>query len=574
VSPAASGSRLRPSDAWRSLHAAERGARLWSGLILMAFVLSHFLNHAVGVFGVAAMTQAQDWRSFVWRSWPGTILLYGALATHVALALKRAAGRRTWRMPPVEAVQILLGLLIPYMLLGHVVGTRVAGSTGVDVHYQHVLGSLWPQFAVWQSIALVVVWVHGVIGVYYAFHVRRWFRPLRAPFAIASFVTPLLALAGFVAAGREAQTLAAPRRVVTPAQFDAQQTALSYGGYAIAAMLAAVAAVVLFRAVRDRLGHRLTIRYMGHGEVAAAPGQTLLEISRASAIPHPSACGGRGRCSSCRVLIIAGAENAPPASGLERTMLERIRAPKQVRLACQTRPSGDMSIRVLLGVERIASPPDDIGDALDWGVEQELTVLFTDIRGFSTMARNQVPADLIVLLNRVMGEMAQAIESRGGRIAMLQTDGVMAVFGMGGKARAGARAALHAAADVLKAVHLVNKDIRATLPLPIRVGVGVHTGEVILSRAGEGSGQRIVVIGETVVVASRLEESTKEFAADCVVSSRTIAAAGFSAPSGGERQIHYKHGEAPATAYVFADRQDLRALLGRISAPREAQPAA
>lgn len=558
-------------ESWRSYHAAERAARLWSGIVLMVFATTHFLNHALGVFGVDAMTAVQDWRSALWRSWPGTLLLYGSLAVHVALSLRRAVGRRTWRMPPLEAMQIMLGLLIPVLLVGHVVGTRVMSSVGLEDAYVNELRYLWPNNALTQSIALAIVWVHGVIGIYYAFHVRPWFRPLRIPFAVVSAMIPLLALAGFVAAGREAQGLAVPPENWTAEQLAFQGKAMGYGWMAIAAVLALAAGAVVLRLVMARLGQRVTIRYMGHGEVAASPGQTLLEISRANAIPHPSACGGRGRCSSCRVLVLDGVDKAPAPSGLERRMLERIRAPKQVRLACQLRPAADMNVRVLLGAHPGPTDGRDIGEQLDWGVEQDLVVLFADMRGFSTLARNQLPADLIVLLNRVMGEMTQAIESRGGQIATVQTDGVMAVFGMGGKARAGAKAALHAAADVLKAVHLVNKDIRASLPLPIRVGIGIHAGEVILSRGADSGGQRMIVIGETVVIASRLEEATKELAADCVVSSRAIAAAGLSAPREGERPIHYKNGESPVPAYAFADRQDLRRLLGRINAPREKQ---
>ena len=127
--------------------------------------------------------------------------------------------------------------------------------------------------------------------------------------------------------------------------------------------------------------------------------------------------------------------------------------------------------------------------------------------------------------------------------------------------------------DILKAVHLVNKDIRAALPLPVRVGIGIHSGSVILSQAEDNAGgQRMVVIGEAVVVASRLEEVTKEFAADCVISTRTITAAGLSPPSTPERPVHYKNGATPVLVHAFGDRQELRSLLGRTNAQTEPQP--
>ena len=103
----------------------EREARLWSGIVLFVFVTMHLLNHALGVFGVAVMEAVQGPRVAIWQSAPGTILLYGALLAHIVLTLKRIARRRFARLPRDEAVQILLGILIPYLMLDHVVGTRI-----------------------------------------------------------------------------------------------------------------------------------------------------------------------------------------------------------------------------------------------------------------------------------------------------------------------------------------------------------------------------------------------------------------------------------------------------------------
>ncbi len=561
-------------EPWYGLRTIERSSRLWSGVVLMVFVTSHLLNHALGIFGVEVMSAVQEWRVAFWRSWPGTVLLFGAVAVHVALAVRRAIGRRTWRMPPMEALQIILGILIPIMLLRHVVDTRVLNwLVGTHDSYVNLLRYLWPDNALLQSLAVVVVWCHGIIGLHYAFHVRRWYNPLKGYFAILAVLIPILSLAGFVAAGREAAVLTAPAENWTAVQIAQHVSALANGRTILMAFLALLTGMIAFRLIRSRLTAHVAIRYTGHGEVNAKPGMTLLEISRANGIPHPSACGGRGRCSSCRVLVIEGQDSLEPPNGIEQRMLDRIRASQHVRLACQIRPKASMGVRVLLGTQQMPVDSGISGGSLELGVEEELTVLFADIRGFATLAQNQLPEDVIILLNRVMGEMMQAVEARGGRVAMIQTDGIMAVFGMGGKVRAGSRAALHAAADILKAVHLVNKDIRAALPLPVRVGIGIHSGPVILSQAEDNAGgQRMVVIGEAVVIASRLEEVTKEFAADCVISTRTITAAGFSPPATAERQVHYKNGASPALVHAFGDRQELRSLLGRVNAPAEPQP--
>jgi adenylate cyclase len=554
-----------PSEPWHRRGTLVRSARLWSGIVLMLFAATHFVNHAVGVFGVDAMTAVQQWRVAFWRSPPGTVLLFGAAAVHVSFALGRAIRRRSWRMPWMEALQIALGVTIPFLLIGHVVATRVLTTIGGgDDAYVHVLRNLWPGLAWNQSLLLIVVWVHGVIGLYFAFHVRAWFRPFRIPFAVLAVLIPALSLAGFVAAGREALSRETPQQVITEQQYALYLSSMSTGWMLLYAAAALVLSAVAIGLVRARLRSRITIRYLGHGEVAAKPGSTLLEISRDNSIPHPSACGGRGRCSSCRVVVLQGLDAIPSPADIERRMLDRIGAPPQVRLACQVRPNADLDVRILFAAKRTSPDVIGLGGGEDEGSMQDMTVLFADIRGFSTLARNQLPVDLLQLLNRVMGEMIQAVEAREGRIAMMQTDGVMAVFGLGRSARTGSRAALHAATDMLKAVHLINKDIRAAFPQPIRIGIGVHSGQAVLAQADDGAGaQRMVVIGETVVIASRLEEATKEMAADCVVSVDTIAAAGLSPPASGERQVHYKNGSQPVSAYAFSDRQDMRALLGR-----------
>jgi adenylate cyclase len=551
----------------------EREARLWSGLILMLFVTSHFLNHALGIFGVDVMGAVQEWRSWFWRSWPGTILLYGAVGVHVMLTMRRALSHKTWRIPPLEALQIVLGILIPITLLGHVVGTRVMSSlVDIDDSYAKVLRFIWPDHALMQSIALVIVWGHGIIGLHSAFHVRRWYKSLQAPLGILATTIPLLALAGFVSASREANGVASPEAVMTAAQLVTLATALSYGRTILAALFCLALALIIFNVFRSRLMASLAVRYTGHGEVRAARGMTLLEISRANNIPHPSTCGGRGRCSSCRVLVVEGQDTLEQPNLIEKKMLDRLRASQNVRLACQIRPKADIAVRVLLGSQQMTSGAAGLTDAVEWAAEEELTILFADIRGFASMAQNQLPSDNINLINRVIGEMEQAVEARGGRVTLVQTDGIMAVFGMNNKSRAGSKGAVNAAADILKAVHLVNKDIRAALPLPVRVGIGIHSGQVVMSQTQDtAGGQRYVVIGEAVIAASRLEESTKELMADCVVSTRTLELAGFSPPSSSEKKVHYKSGANPVLVHLFADRGELRSFLGRTSVEPDAE---
>src|SRR5262245_39380570 len=99
--------------------------RIASGLVLFAFATTHFLNPALGLVDLKTMHEVEAWRKFVTRSVPGTIVLLSALLTHMALALLKLAHRTTMRMQAWELIQIALGLFIPFLLLPHIVNTRI-----------------------------------------------------------------------------------------------------------------------------------------------------------------------------------------------------------------------------------------------------------------------------------------------------------------------------------------------------------------------------------------------------------------------------------------------------------------
>src|SRR4051812_15787374 len=102
------------------------------------------------------MQQVQGVRRAVWGSWPGTLLLYGAVAVHVGLALWKLVNRRTWRIRLWEATQIALGLSIPVLAVAHVMTTRgLSAFYGVEPTYATHLRLLWPARALMQSLLLV-----------------------------------------------------------------------------------------------------------------------------------------------------------------------------------------------------------------------------------------------------------------------------------------------------------------------------------------------------------------------------------------------------------------------------------
>src|SRR5919198_4366581 len=101
-----------------------RRLRLLTGLVLFAYVTTHLVNHALGLVSLDAADAGRVWFIAFWRSAIGTVLLYGSLLVHIALALRALYERRTLRMPWRDAAQLALGLAIPPLLIAHVFGTR------------------------------------------------------------------------------------------------------------------------------------------------------------------------------------------------------------------------------------------------------------------------------------------------------------------------------------------------------------------------------------------------------------------------------------------------------------------
>lgn len=550
--PEAPATTVRSKAEMSGLSGWERSARLWSGLILFTFVLMHFLNHALGIFGIATLEYVQLWRVGIWRSTIGTVLLYGAALVHVIFVLKRIVGRRTWRMPLREAFQIALGLAIPFLLYQHAIGTRyVAEFANVNDAYAVTLQHLWPNRAYTQTALTLIVWIHGIIGIHYSMRLQPWYPRIREPFLIIAVIIPVLAIAGYISAGREAVALAHP-----DARWSAEQAAvytqMARNTYTVllvaaAALALAIAALALMR----RFGRRIPIRYVGHGGVALPRGSTLLEASRGNNIPHPSVCGGRARCSTCRVLVLEGSETLPAPGPAEKALLERISAPPKVRLACQIRPTQPILVQILMPVTANShSQTDWADDAYDTGAEAIATVLFIDLRAFTALTKTQFPYDLVALLNRYMSEIQQAIEAHGGKATMFLSDGMMAVFGLSGERGNGSRAAIAAARDMLRAVEAMNAELHAAMPIPLRVGIGIHTGPIILGRIGdEARGYKVTALGETVTIASSLEAATKRQLTDCLISQDTMRAAGGMKQASSRHDVHIPGHSESVVAY-------------------------
>ena len=515
--------------------------RLYSGLLLFAYAATHLMNHALGLISLSALETGRLAFLAVWRS-PLEYLLFAALLVHPALALHKVWKRRTLRMPLSDWLQTGLGLAIPYYLVIHVLGTGIVHRVdGVTDSYAYFLNLIWPDGLQRQTELMIVIWVHGCIGVHHRLKLETWYRPRQPLFLTLAVLLPTLAFVGVVNASREiaarAQTDPAWIAALAKAQHWDDPQARSWIFpleerllWLIYGLILLVFLVKIVRRIVVARTGPVAIEFPDKHVVRVPRGTTVLEAAEMGRLPHASVCGGRGRCSTCRVRVTRGGDRLAPPSEREARVLKRIQAGSGVRLACQLRPSHAVQVTPLVALDR-ATEEVRRPMAPGQGVERELVVLFADLRGFTMLTEQRLPYDVVFLLNRWFALSGRAIEEAGGRIDKFIGDGVMALFGLDGGPERGARDALSAAQAIARGLERVSADMRGDLKEDLRVGVGIHAGSAIVGELGFGKTMGLTAIGDVVNVASRLETACKELRAEAVVSAEVFRLAGIDPPS-------------------------------------------
>jgi len=155
------------------------------------------------------------------------------------------------------------------------------------------------------------------------------------------------------------------------------------------------------------------------------------------------------------------------------------------------------------------------------GETRDVSVMFADIRGFTEMSNRMAPEDLVKLLNRYFAAMAAAIFRHGGMLNKTIGDGLLAVFGAPQALDNHALAALRAACDMRLALDAVNAESAAQGLGPLRIGIGVHTGDVVIGNMGNQDHVDYTVIGDVVNVASHVEQHTKKVRRDILLTHAT-----------------------------------------------------
>jgi adenylate cyclase len=550
--------------------------RLVSGLVLFTYVTTHLLNHALGLISLQAAEAGRFWFLAFWRSPVGTLLLYPSLVCHVTLVLWKVYQRRTLRMPPAEIFRLILGLLIPLQLIAHIFGTRVIlAAFGVDYTYTSWMLTYGApvQRALYQQVALLLVaWTHGCIGLYYWLRVKPGHTIAVSILGVLAIVIPLLALGGVLSMLKEVNALAADpawvqqtRPMPRPedvARLNAWRDTL------LTLFVVSVGLVFIGRRIRTiwERGRKgvLRLTYPSGRQVLITPGTTVLEASRSAGIPHASLCGGRGRCSTCRVRIGDGVERLPNPSADEARVLRRVGAPPNVRLACQLRPTADLDVFPLLPPS-LSQPVSFVGQSQIQGREQEIAILFADLRSFTRFSEHRLPYDVLFVLNQYFAAMGTAVEEAGGYLDKFIGDGVMALFGLDGDPSEGCHQALRGAVAMARALDNLNRVLDHDLPEPLRMGIGIHVGPVIVGEMGHRRARSLTAIGDPVNTASRLEALTKEYASQLVVSDDVTRLAGIDLSSFPSHEIEVRGRTTTLSIRVIANIYDLEPALAASS---------
>jgi adenylate cyclase len=552
-----------------------RQVRLVSGVILLAYLVSHFLNHALGNISMKALAVGVYFHMLFWQFLPVAILFYAACVVHTALGIWALYERRQFRWKAIEPIQLVLGLSIPAMVVAHIVGVRLGQALyGHEKLYPQVFFAYWvstPYKAWLLSAVMIVSWVHACIGLHFWLRMKPFYLKA-APYLLAAAVlVPTLSLLGIYQGGRnvmDSDSLEWRQENLTRRAMgtrDQGQVLDRVTDYFLIGYLGLIGLALLARgarAVHERRGGMINLSY-GNGRTVRVPkGLSVLEASLRNNVPHASVCGGRARCSTCRIRIIGDCSALPEPSQREAFVLGRVgTSDPSIRLACQLRPATDLSFFQLF-LPHMTSPNAQASNPARIGQERYLVSMFVDMRGSTKLAEKRLPFDTVFIVNRFLGAVSQAVIESGGRPNQFIGDGMLALFGLSSSRQEACRQALKAAALIAANVDELNKFLAHDLREPIRFGIGIHGGEVIVGDIGYRDHMVFTALGDAVNVAARLQDMTKSLACEAVVSDEVRVTAGLAADTLPQQQVEIRGRNEPMIVRTVTDAATLAALVG------------
>ncbi|MGA7067375.1 MAG: adenylate/guanylate cyclase domain-containing protein [Pseudolabrys sp.] len=543
-----------------------RQVRLISGLVMFVYIFSHFFNHALGNISYDAMETWLRYHVWFWRIPIVNDTLYLAAIIHFSLGLWALYQRRHFRYSTAEITQLVLGLSIPLWLAGHLGAERLSGALfgWPPFNYASALYTYWvtaPYNIAVQFISLTVAWTHACIGLYFWLRLKSFFDWAAPVLLSVAVLMPALAMIGAHHGGREVAQLAEDsewrnenlKRVPAGQARLITEISLVYFPVAYGAAIGLVFAGRGLRTFRERRRGMVTISYPNR-QVRVPKGMSVLEASLRHKIPHASVCGGRARCSTCRIRVVSDRSKLPQPTGREAFVLESIgvSANPSIRLACQLRPQSDLSVIPILPASMNAELLRK-GSRMNIGKERYIVSMFVDMRGSTKLAEARLPFDVVFLINRFLGACSQAALDAGGQPNQFVGDGVLALFGIEVDAKTACRQAIRAATKVATNVDLMNRQLASDLPEPIQYGIGIHGGEVIIGDIGFQDHTVFTALGDPVNVAARLQDMTKALDCKAIISDEVFATAGVAAGSLASKEVTIRGREEPMIVRTIVD---------------------
>jgi len=555
-----------------------RQVRLASGLVLFAYLVSHFLNHALGNISMDALAAGVYYHVAFWQFPPVGMVFYASALVHTGLGIWALYERRQFRWKAIEPLQLVLGLSIPALIITHIIGVRLSQTLfGHEKLYPQVFFAYWIVWPpkMWLMYAVMIIaWVHGCIGLNFWLRMKPFYQ-VAGPFLLgAAVLVPTLAILGLYQGGRSvvdsdsvewrAENLS-PDQVGTPAQ---QALLSSIEDYFLIGYLGLVGLVLLgkgARALHERRGGMITLSY-GDGRTVRVPkGLSVLEASLRNNVPHASVCGGRARCSTCRIRVIGDCASLPEPSQREAFVLNRVGASSDpaIRLACQLRPATDLSFFQIF-LPQITAATLRTSSPARIGEERYLVSMFVDMRGSTRLAENRLPFDTVFIVNRFLGAVSQAVIECGGQPNQFVGDGQLALFGLNASPQTACRQALRAASMIAANVEELNQFLEHDLREPIRFGIGIHGGEVIIGDIGYRDHMVFTALGDAVNVAARLQDMTKSLACEAILSEEVRVTAGLGADGLPEQEVAIRGRSEPMIVRTVINASALSTLVNEL----------
>jgi adenylate cyclase len=229
------------------------------------------------------------------------------------------------------------------------------------------------------------------------------------------------------------------------------------------------------------------------------------------------------------------------------------------------RPTADLSFFQLF-IPTTALADAQASEPARVGQERYLVSLFVDMRGSTRLAEKRLPFDTVFVVNRFLAAVAQAVIECGGRPNQFVGDGMLALFGLTTSAQTASRQALRAAAMMAANIDELNQFLSHDLREPIRFGIGIHGGEVIVGDIGYRDHMVFTALGDPVNVAARLQDMTKTLSCEAVVSDEVRATAGLAADALPQQEVTIRGRNEPMIVRSVADARTLSELVTNVGA--------